>query len=141
MSNSNIASYSAGTYPCSALASDTARREVVAKRFRPQSDRGRSKRIRSDPGSHCGRRWNASRSHAVIPAGGQSRAAQTAGSSHANKASCGIDHFVGRMDHLELGVGSRMISEFTVDSWARWPEIQSIVVSVQQSNTSSWRAP
>jgi aminoglycoside 6'-N-acetyltransferase len=52
----------------------------------------------------------------------------------------GIDYFIGRAAYLGRGIGSQMIRDFTVDTWARWPEIRSIVVSVQQSNTRSWRA-
>lgn len=52
----------------------------------------------------------------------------------------GIDYLIGVEDMTGRGLGSRMIDAFTVLTFERHPEVDQVVVAVQQQNAASWRA-
>jgi aminoglycoside 6'-N-acetyltransferase len=55
-------------------------------------------------------------------------------------AGIGIDYLIGEADLVGQGIGRRMISEFVVDCWRRYPLVARIVVVLQQANVGSWKA-
>ena len=57
-----------------------------------------------------------------------------------NGLAAGMDYLIGVERFTGRGVGSEMISQFVTETWTQWPEISSVVVSVQQQNVASWRA-
>lgn len=52
----------------------------------------------------------------------------------------GIDYLLGSESHLGQGIGSEMISEFVALTLAQYPDVDSIVVGMNQGNRRSWRA-
>jgi aminoglycoside 6'-N-acetyltransferase len=50
----------------------------------------------------------------------------------------GIDYLIGEVDVVGHGVGSAMVAAFSADIFD-WRPVDSIVVTVQQSNPASWR--
>jgi aminoglycoside 6'-N-acetyltransferase len=52
----------------------------------------------------------------------------------------GIDYLIGDPALTGRGIGSAAIRQFTADSFARYPQADSVVVDVQQANIASWRA-
>jgi aminoglycoside 6'-N-acetyltransferase len=50
----------------------------------------------------------------------------------------GIDYLIGEVDAVGRGLGSAMVASFSADVFA-WRPVDSIVVTVQQSNPASWR--
>jgi aminoglycoside 6'-N-acetyltransferase len=51
-----------------------------------------------------------------------------------------IDYLIGEQDQVGHGVGTAMITAFVQDTWRRYPDVEAIVVAVQQANIASWRA-
>jgi aminoglycoside 6'-N-acetyltransferase len=56
------------------------------------------------------------------------------------REAAGIDYFIGVADLIGLGLGPVIIDRFVRDTWARYPDIEAVVVSVQAENRRSWRA-
>jgi aminoglycoside 6'-N-acetyltransferase len=54
-------------------------------------------------------------------------------------AAAGIDYLIGEPDMVGRGVGTATITGFVTKVF-RWRPVDVVVVSVQQANTSSWRA-
>ena len=52
----------------------------------------------------------------------------------------GIDYLVGAPELIGSGIGPIVIDRFTLDSFERYPEADSVVAVVQQDNRRSWRA-
>lgn len=52
----------------------------------------------------------------------------------------GIDYFIGDAAMVGLGLGSEAIRRFVELLWTSYPEVNSVVVAVQQRNVASWRA-
>jgi RimJ/RimL family protein N-acetyltransferase len=52
----------------------------------------------------------------------------------------GIDYLLGRGEHRHQGNGSRAIASFSARLLDDMPDVEAIVVSVQQANRPSWRA-
>ena len=52
----------------------------------------------------------------------------------------GIDYLIGEPDAVGLGIGTAAITQFVPIVFARWPEVDAIVVAMQQGNPASWRA-
>jgi aminoglycoside 6'-N-acetyltransferase len=52
----------------------------------------------------------------------------------------GIDYFIGSELLIGRGLGPEIIDRFVGDTWARYPEIDAIVVNVSPDNRRSWRA-
>lgn len=52
----------------------------------------------------------------------------------------GIDYLIGIERLTGRGIGSEMIRRFADDTWARYPDADSIAVSVHQDNRRSWGA-
>lgn len=52
----------------------------------------------------------------------------------------GIDYLIGDQTRIGQGLGGRVISAFVEETWARYPDVPSVVVAVQQANRRSWRA-
>jgi len=50
----------------------------------------------------------------------------------------GIDYLIGELDAVGKGIGSAMIAAFAPMTF-EWRPVDSIVVTVQQTNTASWR--
>jgi aminoglycoside 6'-N-acetyltransferase len=57
---------------------------------------------------------------------------------HENAA--GIDYLLGEEHLIGHGLGPLMIASFLASTWARYPHISEVVVSVDQGNRRSWRA-
>jgi aminoglycoside 6'-N-acetyltransferase len=52
----------------------------------------------------------------------------------------GIDYLIG-VEHLTgAGLGPRVIDRFLQATWVRYPEIEAVVVDIQEDNRRSWRA-
>ena len=52
----------------------------------------------------------------------------------------GIDYLIGIEELTGMGLGGRIIGEFTNLTFERYQDIAQIAVGVQQSNRASWRA-
>jgi aminoglycoside 6'-N-acetyltransferase len=52
----------------------------------------------------------------------------------------GIDYLVAAVDQLGHGLGPELIGRFVAATWVRYPDIEAIVVDVDQRNRRSWRA-
>ena len=52
----------------------------------------------------------------------------------------GIDYLIGEPEHIDRGVGTRMIMSFITDCWDRYPDCPACVVGVHEHNRRSWRA-
>lgn len=50
----------------------------------------------------------------------------------------GIDYLIGEFDHVGRGLGTAMIAAFSNDV-LEWRPVDSIVVTVEQTNPASWR--
>jgi aminoglycoside 6'-N-acetyltransferase len=53
---------------------------------------------------------------------------------------CGIDYLIGQQQLIGCGLGPELIQLFSLETWERYPDVQAIVVDVQQGNRRSWRA-
>jgi aminoglycoside 6'-N-acetyltransferase len=71
--------------------------------------------------------WAASLARALPPDAGPDRTA-------------GIDYLIGVADLIGRGLGPRLIDAFTTDTFARWPEVDTVSVAVLEENRRSWRA-
>ena len=52
----------------------------------------------------------------------------------------GIDYLIGVEELTGKGIGARMIDAFTTMTFERYPDVDRVVVAVQQENAPSWRA-
>jgi aminoglycoside 6'-N-acetyltransferase len=50
-----------------------------------------------------------------------------------------IDYLIGDPTLVGQGLGTQLIATFVADTWVRHPDVDSIVVAVQQDNVASWR--
>ncbi len=55
-------------------------------------------------------------------------------------AAVGFDYAIGELDATGRGVGREAIRQLLVETFRRNPEIDRVVVAMQQANRSSWRA-
>jgi aminoglycoside 6'-N-acetyltransferase len=55
-------------------------------------------------------------------------------------AAFGIDYAIGDVELIGRGVGSAAIELLVNDTFARYPDVDSVVVAMQQANRASWRA-
>ena len=55
-------------------------------------------------------------------------------------AAVGFDYAIGELDATGRGVGSEAIRQLLVDTFSRYPDVDSVVVAMQQANRASWRA-
>jgi aminoglycoside 6'-N-acetyltransferase len=55
-------------------------------------------------------------------------------------AAVGFDYAIGVLEATRRGIGSAAIRQLAVDTFDRYPDIDSVVVAVQQANRPSWRA-
>ena len=55
-------------------------------------------------------------------------------------AAAGIDYLIGVPSLTGVGLGPLVIARFTVDTLARYPAVDTVVVAVLQDNRRSWRA-
>ncbi|WP_328810963.1 GNAT family N-acetyltransferase [Rhodococcus sp. NBC_00294] len=51
-----------------------------------------------------------------------------------------IDYLIGEAHLVGHGLGTRVLIEFTADTWRRYPSATCIVVPVATGNVASWRA-
>jgi aminoglycoside 6'-N-acetyltransferase len=54
--------------------------------------------------------------------------------------SVGIDYLIGQEALTGEGLGPAIIARFVSETWERHPDVDAVVVSVQQGNRRSWRA-
>ena len=52
----------------------------------------------------------------------------------------GFDYAIGAIDATGRGVGTAAIRELVADTFGRYPDVDSVVVAMQQANRPSWRA-
>jgi aminoglycoside 6'-N-acetyltransferase len=52
----------------------------------------------------------------------------------------GIDYAIGDVASTDRGVGTAAIGQLVDDTFARYPDVDSVVVAMQQANRASWRA-
>jgi aminoglycoside 6'-N-acetyltransferase len=52
----------------------------------------------------------------------------------------GFDYAIGVLDATGRGVGSEAIRQLLVDTFSRYPDVDSVIVAMQQANRASWRA-
>lgn len=55
-------------------------------------------------------------------------------------AAVGIDYAIGDVDSTGRGIGTAAIGQLVDDTFARFADIDSVVVAMQQANRPSWRA-
>jgi aminoglycoside 6'-N-acetyltransferase len=51
-----------------------------------------------------------------------------------------IDYLIGDESLIGRGIGTAFIRLFVADLWLRYPEVATLIVTVQQGNRRSWRA-
>ena len=61
-------------------------------------------------------------------------------SGRSSHAAAGIDYLIGVPALTGVGLGPLVIARFTVDTFARYPDVDTVVVAVHQANHRSWRA-
>ena len=54
-------------------------------------------------------------------------------------AAVGFDYAIGAVDATGRGVGTAAIRELLADTFGRYPEVDSVIVAMQQANRPSWR--
>jgi len=54
-------------------------------------------------------------------------------------AAVGFDYAIGSIDATGRGVGTAAIRELLADTFGRYPEVDSVIVAMQQANRPSWR--
>jgi aminoglycoside 6'-N-acetyltransferase len=52
----------------------------------------------------------------------------------------GFDYAIGVLEATGRGVGSEAIRQLLADTFDRYPEVDSVIVAMQQANRASWRA-
>jgi aminoglycoside 6'-N-acetyltransferase len=52
----------------------------------------------------------------------------------------GFDYAIGELEATGRRVGSEAIRQLLVDTFSRYPDVDSVVVAMQQANRASWRA-
>jgi aminoglycoside 6'-N-acetyltransferase len=52
----------------------------------------------------------------------------------------GIDYFIGVERFIGRGLGPQLIDRFVSDTWVQCPDIEAVVVSINENNRRSWRA-
>jgi aminoglycoside 6'-N-acetyltransferase len=52
----------------------------------------------------------------------------------------GIDYLIGVERFIGRGLGPELIARFVSESWDRYPDIDAVVVSINENNRRSWRA-
>jgi aminoglycoside 6'-N-acetyltransferase len=52
----------------------------------------------------------------------------------------GIDYAIGDVELIGRGIGTVAIGQLMDDTFARFPDVDSVVVAMQQANRASWRA-
>jgi aminoglycoside 6'-N-acetyltransferase len=67
-------------------------------------------------------------------------AASERGAAAGNRADAGIDYLIGEESMTGRGLGRQMIARFVDLAWVDYPEIDAVVVAVQQENRASWHA-
>jgi len=55
-------------------------------------------------------------------------------------AAVGFDYAIGVLDATGRGVGSEAIRQLVADTFSSYPDVDSVVVALQQANRASWRA-
>jgi aminoglycoside 6'-N-acetyltransferase len=55
-------------------------------------------------------------------------------------AAVGLDYAIGVLDATARGVGSDAIRLLVADTFGRYPDVDSVIVAMQQANRASWRA-
>ncbi len=55
-------------------------------------------------------------------------------------AAVGFDYAIGLVEATGRGIGSDAIRKLAVDTFIRYPDVEGIVVAMQQANRASWRA-
>jgi aminoglycoside 6'-N-acetyltransferase len=55
-------------------------------------------------------------------------------------AAVGFDYAIGELDATGRGVGSEAIRQLLADTFGRYPDVDSVIVAMQQANRPSWRA-
>jgi aminoglycoside 6'-N-acetyltransferase len=56
------------------------------------------------------------------------------------RAAVGFDYAIGVLDATGRGVGSEAIRQLLADTFGRYPDVDSVIVAMQQANRPSWRA-
>jgi aminoglycoside 6'-N-acetyltransferase len=78
--------------------------------------------------------WAAALSAALTAAGESSTAVGD------TSAAVGFDYAIGELDATGRGVGSEAIRQLLTDTFDRYPDVDSVIVAMQQANRPSWRA-
>lgn len=55
-------------------------------------------------------------------------------------AAVGFDYAIGVLDATGRGVGTEAIRQLLADTFGRYPDVDSVIVAMQQANRASWRA-
>jgi aminoglycoside 6'-N-acetyltransferase len=56
------------------------------------------------------------------------------------RRAAGFDYAIGVLDATGRGVGSESIRQLLADTFGRYPDVDSVIVAMQQANRGSWRA-
>jgi aminoglycoside 6'-N-acetyltransferase len=71
---------------------------------------------------------------------GESAAGESGAVIGDTSSAVGFDYAIGVLDATGRGVGSEAIRQLLVDTFNRYPDIDSVIVAMQQANRASWRA-
>jgi aminoglycoside 6'-N-acetyltransferase len=55
-------------------------------------------------------------------------------------AAAGFDYAIGVLDATGRGVGTQAIRQLVADTFSRYPDVDSVIVAMQQANRPSWRS-
>jgi aminoglycoside 6'-N-acetyltransferase len=79
---------------------------------------------------------------AALAAAGQASAAagQSSAAPGELSAEVGFDYAIGVLAATGRGVGSEAIRQLLADTFGRYPDVDSVIVAMQQANRASWRA-
>ena len=55
-------------------------------------------------------------------------------------AAVGFDYAIGSVGATRHGVGSEAIRQLLADTFSRYPDVDAVIVAMQQANRASWRA-
>jgi aminoglycoside 6'-N-acetyltransferase len=72
---------------------------------------------------------------AALSAAGESSAAMGD-----TRAAVGFDYAIGVPDATGRGVGSETVRQLLAETFGRYPDVDSVIVAMQQANRASWRA-